>query len=474
METYEEFKESLKDGREIYYRGERVEDLTTHPILKYTPEFLGRIHHGYLLDDDLKEEFFFNHPESGTRLSKFYKIPKSSEDLLERFQMTYKFTMRSLINIAHIGSDMINALIVASANMGGKYAERMDQFAKYLITDNPVLAGAQMDVKGDRSLRPSEQKDPDMHVHVVDENKDGIIVCGAKTHSSWAYAANEILVIPSRAMRKGEEKFAVAFATPPSAKGIRMMCRPALEIEGGQAELENIKLRIGRHFSEALIIFDNVLIPWERVFVYKDSEKGSGLALLFALFHRYTAVCYRCCLAGITVGMAKLIAEYNGIARVGHIVKNIADLITYAEMQKLCAKMAAHECSFNKKTGIAIPNPLYTNLGKLWSNLGHMQAKMALIDTAGGNAITAPGIEDYLNPGLMKDIDKYFAGKNVSGIDRFKLFLLIRETIGNYGGLEDVGELHAEGSVWPSIMELYRGYNYDEVINAVKGYAGID
>ena len=103
------------------------------------------------------------------------------------------------------------------------------------------------------------------------------------------------------------------------------------------------------------------------------------------------------------------------------------------------------------------------------------EGKKDAADSEGQSAvITAPSGEDYLNPQLREDIDKYLAGKNVSGIDRFKLFLLIRENIGLYGGLEDVGELHAEGSIWPSIMELYRGYNYNEVINAVKGYAGIE
>ena len=474
MKTYEEYLENLKDGREVYYRGEKVEDITTHPILNYTPVFLGRIHHGHLLSEEEKRRFFFRHPETGTMLSNFYKIPRSTQDLIDRFQTTWDFTMNSLVNIAHIGSDMILAMMVASSQMGGEYSKRMDAFCNYLLTENPVLAGAQMDVKGDRSLRPSEQKDPDMHVHVVEEKSDGIVVRGAKTHTSWAYSADEILVIPSRRTGKGEEHFAVGFAIPPGAKGIRMMIRPALEVESSKNDLEQARRRVGGHFSEAMIIFDNVFIPWERVFVYKDSAAGTRLALTFALFHRFTAISYRPALATILVGIAKMLAEYNGVDGVPHIRGHIAHLIQYAEIQRLCAKMAAYECTIDSKTGIAMPNPLDTNLGKLYSNEGHFKAKEAVIDIAGGLAITAPSGEDYMNENLRKDIDKYLAGHEVSGSDRFKLFVLARESIGLYAGLEDVGELHAEGSILPSILELYRTYNYDEVKRLVKKYAEIE
>lgn len=464
MKTYEEFQKSLRDGRVVYYRGEKVEDITTHPILKHTVRFLGRIHHGFDLTEEQNEKYFFNHPETGQKLSKFYNIPRSTEDLMERYQLTYDFTDDSGMVIAHISSDMYFAMQMVAAHVGGEYTERATKFANYLIENNPVLAGAQMDVKGDRRLRPSEQTDPDMYVHVVSENKDGIVVRGAKTHASWAYAANEVLVIPSRAMGKNDENYSVGFYISPAAKGIKMICRPALELEATQDKMENSRLHRSGHFTEAMMIFENVFVPWDRVLVYKNEDAASRLALGFALNHRFTAISYRACLASHLVGISKLMSEYNGIDKVPHIIKQIAELISYAEMQTVCAKMAAYECKIDKKTGFALPNPQHTNLGKLYSNAGHMKAKEALIDISGGLAVNAPGAEDYANPELRKDIDKYLAGGNgVSGIDRFKLFVAVRELIAIYGGLEDVGELHAEGSMWPSVMELWRTYDYRKV-----------
>jgi len=476
VKTYEEYLESLKDGREVYYRGKRVDDVTTHPILKYTPMFLGSYEYHHSLDEKLRDELdelFFIHPEFGVKVSKFYRIPRSSSDLLEHFELVSKFTMRYEYNVSPVGSDMVKALTLTASYIGGDYAKRMDSFAEYLTREAPVLAAAQIDVKGDRSLRPSEQKDLDLYVRVVDEKPDGIVVRGAKANISWAYAANEIVVTPSRAMRKGEEEFAVAFATPANAKNIRLICRPCLELEPVQNELENPRLKSGGHFCENTIIFDNVFIPWERVFVYKNTAEASRVALTFALIHRFTSVSYRTGLSNFVIGVGKLMAEYNGVQNAPHIQRDIVDLIDYHEMQKACAKMAAYECIIDPKTGMALPNPIYTNLGKLYSNTYHFKAKQALIDITGGIAITAPSSEDYLNNKLRKDIDKYLAGHGVSGTDRFKLILLVRELVGLWGGLEAVDSIHAEGSIWASIMELYRSYNYDKVTRAVKEHIGI-
>ncbi len=477
MRTYEQYLKSLKDGREVYYRGERVADVTTHPILKYTPMFLGSYEFHHASDEKLRkelEQLYFIHPDLGVKASKFYRIPRSTADLLEHFELVNKFTMRYEFNVSPVGSDMVKALILTASYLGGDYAKRMSRYAEHILRDTPVLAAAQMDVKGDRSLRPSEQKDPDLYVHVVEEKPDGIVVRGAKANISWVYAANEIVVIPCRSMRPGEEEYAVAFTTPANAKNIRLICRPCLELEPCRNEMENPRLKSGGHFGENTIIFDNVFVPWENVFVYKNSAAATRVALTFATMHRFTSVSYHSGLAEFLIGAGKLMAEHNGVENAAHIQQDVVDLINYFEMQKLCVKMAAYECSIDPKTGMAIPNPIYTNLGKLYSNTNYFKAKQALIDITGGIAITAPSSEDYLmNDTLRKDIDKYLAGKGVSGTDRFKLILLIRELVALWGGLEDVTFIHAEGSIWSSIMELYRSYNYDKVTRAVKEHIGI-
>ncbi|TET41738.1 MAG: 4-hydroxybutyryl-CoA dehydratase, partial [Dehalococcoidia bacterium] len=197
------------------------------------------------------------------------------------------------------------------------------------------------------------------------------------------------------------------------------------------------------------------------VFVYKDVERGTRLALLFALWHRLSAVSYRAGLAEYLVGLGKLVAEANGIDEVPHIQKDMVDLIAFAEIQKLCAKMAAYECTKDDGTGIAIPNAIYTNIGKLYSNENYLNVMRSLIDIGGGLIVTAPSGDDYANEELRRDIGKYLRGA-IPGEERFKLFLLLREAISLLGGEESVIHIHAEGSIRASLIELYRTYNFDE------------
>jgi aromatic ring hydroxylase len=281
----------------------------------------------------------------------------------------------------------------------------------------------------------------------------------SKLHTSNAIACNELFVLPGRAFREGEEDYAIAFAVPANAKGLKMICRPAIGAEAALNDLEGVRASKVA-VLESLTIFDNVFVPWERVFVYKDIEKASRLALMFALWHRFTAVSYRVGLADHLIGLAKLVEEANGLERVPHIQKEIVDVVTYAEVQKMCARMAAYEGIKHEATGIYMPNSIYTNIGKLYSNANYLNVIHSLIDIAGGLAITAPSGDDYDNEELRKDINKYLSAA-IPGEERFKLFLILREAVALMGGEESVTHIHAEGSERASLIELYRTYDFD-------------
>ncbi len=457
IKNFSEFKKSLKDGREVYYRGTRVEDVTTHPItkLELTP-----------VQALFDEKYWFHNPDYGCRTSKFWKIPRSAADLLERSQITYEITKDVEMLWPHIGSDCMLSLRVATNTLGGVFKERYDAFAKHVIPNNLWLACAQIDSKGDRRLRPSQQKDPDQYVHVVQERKDGIIVRGAKLHTSMTAIANEIVVCPGRAFKEEDVDYAIAFAVPPDTKGLKLIMRPGIASEGAKHQAEGPRASWKR-MGESMTIFDNVFVPWERVFVYKDIKAASGLALLFALFHRLSAVSYRTALAEHFIGLGKLIAEANGIDAAPHVARDITDLIVYTEIQRACSRTACYECRIDKKSGVAIPNNIFTNAGKLYSNTNYLKVINSLIDIAGGVACTAPSGDDYANQELRPYISKYMTGA-VSGEDRFKLMLLIREQIALLGGEESVIYIHAEGSQEASTVELYRSYDYTETKAAIK------
>jgi aromatic ring hydroxylase len=285
-------------------------------------------------------------------------------------------------------------------------------------------------------------------------------------HTSMTAISNEIFVCPGRAFKAGEEEYAVAFAVKPDTKGLKLIMRPGIASEAALQNSEGPRTTMKR-MGESLTIFDDVFVPWERVFIYKDVKAASGLALLFALFHRLSAVSYRSALAEHFIGLGKLLAEANGIDGASHIAKDITDLIMYTEIQRACSRVACYECRIDKKSGIAIPNPIYTNTGKLYSNANYMKVMNCLIDIAGGAACTAPSGEDYANKELRPYISKYMRGA-VSGEERFKLMLLIREQIALLAGEESVIYIHAEGSQEASTVELYRSYDYTEAKNGIR------
>jgi 4-hydroxybutyryl-CoA dehydratase/vinylacetyl-CoA-Delta-isomerase len=448
--TFDDYLESLRDGREVYYRGQRVADVTKHPILRLAAN---------LMKHFFDEKYLYDDPELGVRTSKFYKVPRSSADLLERSQLTYEITKDAVTILPHICTDGINALMIITSKLEDKYRERVINYANEIMKNNLFFSVATIDVRGDRRLRPIQQEDPDLYVHVVDERDDGIIVRGAKMHTGYSTVDNGIFVLPGRSLREGEGDYAIAFAVPANAKGLKLIQRPCIATEAALHNWEGVRTRKEIQI-ETLTIFDNVFVPWEHVFIYKDIAAGGRVALMFALQHRLSAISYRYALAEYLIGLGKLIAQANGVDRAAHIVGDIKDLITYAEIQRMCAKMAAYECHIDEPSGIAIPNSTYTNIGKMYSNENYLPTIRSLIDIAGGIAITAPSGDDYASKELRPYIDKYLRGA-IPGEDRFKLMLLLREWIALWG--EGAGYyIHAEGSIRASIIELVRSYDYAE------------
>lgn len=472
MRSGSEFLAGLADGREVYYRGERVDDVASHPTLRRCA-----LHNALVFElaqeGELASRLTVQDPELGTRHNALFRVPTSTDALIERSALVQETTRRSggIFNICKvIGSDALFALlaVLGRNESDAELYDRVRRYHEHVARDDLALAVAQTDVKGDRSLRPHQQADPDLYVRVKEERDDGIIVRGAKAHITQGPLADELVVIPSRAMQDADEAYSLAFAVPLSTPGLKLICRPLLEVEGANHVLE--RPRTERNvLVEALVIFDDVHIPWERVFVYRQPRQASEVAMTFALFHRFSAISYRAVMTEFLIGLARAIADANGVARSSHLRRNIVRLITYAETQRMAASEAARNGTPVEGSGVVLPDALRVNLGKLYSNEHFLEAVQALVDCAGGLAITAPSGDDYEQPELKEYIDKYLAGSEArSGADRFKLFLAIREQVGLLGGLEAVNMVHAEGSIEASIIEMYRSYDFGPSLELVQ------
>ena len=479
LRTPEEYIESLRDGREVYYRGERVSDVTRHEILS------AAIRHASDLfklqfDPKYRNMLVYNDPEYG-EISSFYKVPRGPSDLKERFRLIYETTRygRGMFNIIKaIGSDALFALMIVTKRMdkqlGTDYYKRVMEYYKYVVKNDLGLAVAQTDVKGDRSLRPHQQHDPDLYLRIVKTNEKGIVVRGAKVHTTQAIAANELIVLPTRAMTEKDKSYAVAFAIPVNTKGLKLISRPMKAVEEALRDPSFVMGRMNVE-NETLTVFDDVFVPWERVFMAGEWQFAGSLAITFPIFHRFTAISYRAAMADLLLGIAKLLAEYNGVDNKSHIRRDVVEIIKYKELLISTALASSDLCMIDELTKIAIPNIIITNVGKLLANEGYLDVVKRVIDVAGGLAATAPSLKDFESPEISYYLEKYLVGKKgVNAKDRIALFNLLRNLISSFGALFGVAMMHAEGSIEASVIELYRSYNYNSSKELALYAAGIE
>lgn len=474
LRTGAQFLESLGDGREVYILGERVEDVAAHPVLG-VPARHSALEFDLAHDPEVADLTRATLETTGETVSRYYQIPRTPEDLLRRRELIEYGSELGLsmpLFIKAIGSDCLNALhVVCDAldqDQGTNYAERVAAHRAYCATNDLALAGAITDVKGDRSKRPSEQARPDYYVRIVSREADGIVVSGAKTNITAAPYVNEYMVLPTRAMGPGDDDFAVAFAAPVNAPGVKVIARP-----DGVKNQFDFPLS-SRHFHiEGTIIFDDVFVPWEKVFLAGEWQYAGALANTFATWHRFTGLAYKGPGADLLLGMAQLIAEYNGVAKAPHIRAKITQLIQYAETIRVFGRASAREAEYY--AGIACPNALLANMGKYIFASGYHDAVRAVQEIAGGVTVTGPASLDYENPDTREYIERYFGGvEGVPTEHRLRAFKLIMDmTASEYAGNWMLATLHGEGSLEAQRLSMYRQYDVKRCVKLAQMAAGI-
>ncbi len=468
LRTVEQYLASLRDGRRVYFRGERVQDVTTHPVL-------GLVARHAALDYELAEQPAYRDLAVAGGRSRYYVPPQSAEDLLARSRLIETATRLGgtlVVLIKEIGTDALFALSIVAHELdqraGTHYAERVRAFHEYCAEHDLALAVAQTDVKGDRSLGPAEQAaqgNPDAYLRIVERRDDGIVVRGAKAHTSVSTNANELIVLPTRAMGEADAAYAVSFAVPLNTPGLTLIASPH---GAGEKNAFEHPLSARHKMMETLTIFDDVFVPSERVFLAGEWQAAGPLALTFVEFHRFTAISYKLPLVDALVGAAQLLAEYNGIERAGHVRDKLAWLIAYAEGLRALVQAAAWRCRV-RAPGIAVPDPLTVNVAKLHFAASYHQAVARLQDIAGGLLVTAPSLEDLQSAELGPLVRRYLSGKlGVDATNRLRaLYLAADLTASDFGGYQEVLAVHAEGSIEAEKLAILRSYD----AGAAKAYA---
>ena len=464
------YLESLRDDREVWFRGQRIDDPLAHPVLGKAARHAAI---DYEMAEDPKYRALAVVEDEGAPYSRYYKIPQNTDDLLKRSALIEAATAEGdtlVLLIKEIGTDALFALLAVSAEMeGAPYADRVRRYYEHCRDNDFAVCVGQSDVKGDRVKRPAQQADPDVYLRIVARRDDGVVVRGMKLHTSVSTNANEIIVLPTRAMGPDEGDWSIAFGIPIATPGLRLIASP---FGDGPAQPGEHPITARHKMMETMTVFDDVFVPNDRIFLNGETEAAGQLALTFVEYHRFTAVSYKLPLVDALGGAGAVIADQNGILGAGHVREKFVKLISYAETLRALTEKAADRC-IAKPNGQVAPDPLTTNLAKSHFAHGYHEAVQHVQELAGGLLVTGPGDEDWESEELRPFLSKYLVGRDgVSAAERMKMMNFIRDlTSSDYGGYQEVLAIHAEGSLEAEKMQILRAFNQNGGARRVVGLA---
>jgi 4-hydroxybutyryl-CoA dehydratase/vinylacetyl-CoA-Delta-isomerase len=469
LRTAAEYVESLRDDRTVWFKGERVTDVTAHPamqrgIRQASVDF-------DLAHDPAMADLAVVEGPTGP-CSRYFVPPRTTDDLLQRASLVEASTARGrtiVPLVKEIGTDALFALTRVAP-----LVDRVDAvealFARCRDGDL-AMSVAQTDVKGDRSKGPAAQANPEAYLRVVDKNAEGIVVRGAKVHTSCTPYANELVVLPTRAMGDDDRDWAVSFAVPIATPGLSLVASPY-----GSTSQPAFDAPISgdRTMIETVTIFDDVSVPWDRVFLAGEAEHAGPLALAFVDHHRFTAISYKLPLVDALVGTASLLAELNGITKAGHVRDKLTWLIAYAETLRALVETAARRGAPDDAS-IFVPDQLTVNIAKSHFAHGYHTALQHVQDIAGGLLVTAPASEDFDNPVTGPLLRRYLAGARSDGEQRIRALKMASDlTTGELGGYHAVLAIHAEGSLEAEKLQTFRAYDASRAVAYARSLAGLD
>jgi 4-hydroxybutyryl-CoA dehydratase/vinylacetyl-CoA-Delta-isomerase len=478
MKTAKQYIDSIRDmNHEIYLFGQRVKSPVDHPIIRPTVNCVAAT---YELAHKPNYESLLTATShlTGKKINRFCHIHQSLDDLVDKSKMGRALGAYTGSCFQRcVGMDTLNALSMVTYDTDQKhgtlYNKRFLDYLKYVQEEDLVCCGAMTDAKADRSLRPAQQPDPDQYLHAVEENDEGIVVRGAKLHQTGAVNSHEIIVMPTRAMREEDQDYAISFALPADTKGIIYIygrqSSDTRKTEGGTIDTGNI-LYGGQ---ECMVVFEDVFVPWDRVFMYKEWEFAGDLVEKFAAYHRQSYAC-KSGIGDVLIGATQLIAEYQGTAKASHIRDRILEMIHLNETLICGSLTCAHE-GHKEPSGTYFVNPLWANVAKL--NVTRFPYEIARLaqEVAGGIMVTMPSEKDLEEPNVGTYVAKYLKGVEGTPVEhRIRILRLIENiTLGTGAVCYLTESMHGAGSPQAQKIMIGRTADIDAMKAAAKRLCGI-
>ncbi|MBT6647484.1 MAG: 4-hydroxybutyryl-CoA dehydratase [Thaumarchaeota archaeon] len=475
IRTGEEYIESLK-GRDlkVYLFGELVKEPVSHPMIRPSINAVARTYDLAVEEEELASS---QSSISGERVNRFLHIAESAEDLVLQNKMQRKLGQLTGTCFQRcVGMDALNSLHSTTFEIDEKhetkYHERLLEFIKMVQHENLVIGGAMTDMKGDRSLTPSEQEDPDLFLHIVDRDDKGVYVTGAKAHQTGTINSHWMIVMPTMRLLEDDKDYAIVGALPVDAPGLtyiygRQSC-DTRSMEPGDIDVGNSEYG----GQETMVIFDRVFIPNEMIFMDGEYEFASMLVERFTCYHRRSYVC-KTGLGDVLIGAAAAIAEYNGVPKVSHIKDKIIEM-THLNESIYAAGIAASYQSHKMKSGVFLNDDMLANVCK--HNVTRLPYELARLaqDVAGGILVTLPSEAEFRSAETGPLLKKYLKGK--SGIEvenRMRILRLIENmTMGRNAVGYLTESMHGAGSPQAQRIQIARqmqlGYKKQLAKNLAK------
>ena len=461
MKTPQDYLESLRAlDRNLYVLGERVLGWTDHPMLRLSMNTLAQTY--AMPQDPLSGGLFVREGVDGQPVNCFTSLHRSREDLLNKVKALRRLGQETGTCFQRcVGWDALNALDSTTYEMdqtlSAGYHGRFLDYLRYVQTNDLICNGAMTDVKGDRSLRPGQQADPDLYLRVVERRPEGVIVRGAKAHQTGAIFSHEIIVMPTLALQADEADYAISFAIPSDSQGlVHILGRQPSDtrkLEDGTMDLGNAQY--GTH--EALVVFDDVFVPRERIFMDGEWQFSGTLVERFAGYHRQS---YGGCKAGVgdvLIGAVATAADYAGVAGASHVKRKLTEMVHLNETLYSCG-LACSVAGKATASGTYLVDLLLANVCK--QNVTRLPYEIARIaeDLAGGLTVTMPGEKDLRDPRIGAWIDKYLKGvAEVPTVDRMRMLRLVENlTMGTASVSYRAESMHGAGSPEAQVIMIGR------------------
>ncbi|NVM24582.1 MAG: 4-hydroxybutyryl-CoA dehydratase [Desulfobacterales bacterium] len=460
----------------IYYRGKRIEDVTRHPA---TAPHVRAAAMTYALASsrEYRDLATATSHLTGRTISRFTHVHQSVEDLIKKIKLLRVLGQKTGTCFQRcVGHDGINATYSVAYEMdqkyGTDYSERFKKWLAYIQDENLMVVGAMTDPKGDRSKGPADQADPDQYVHIVDRRADGIVIRGAKLHMTGGVNSHEILVMPTTAMDERSRDYAVICALTVDAPGVTMIFgRQASDDRRDRRERIDVgKPSFGAVGGEAVIAFEDVFVPGDRIFMDGETEFTPAIVYRFAAHHRANYGACKTGLMDVLIGAVSYLMQIQGTAKASHVRDKVTEMIHLCETL-YSSSIACSAEGWQTASGAYMVDTMLANVCKQNVTRLHFEVARLAVDLAGGFIATLPSQYDLESEDVGHLVKKYFIG--VEGIpykDRIKIGRLIEAMT---GGTALVESMHGAGSPQAQRVMIFREGDLDKKIKLAKTLVGI-